>query len=187
VKRTMSKLRVEIREGNRTLRQLMRDALSKSGIDAVVRDEPPQDDEACDMLVVDLDSGMADLEDWVERYDELELPVLFLGVKHSRDRFPQREWLGRPFSPTSFMAQCFDALDFEGDSYGNIRISGDDDPITATGLSNHALVLRNLGRTEEAVPLYGEAIEASVENGVLHLVLPKKDSHRTRRIEIQAA
>lgn len=33
----------------------------------------------------------------------------------------------------------------------------------------------------------GEAIEARVENGVLHLVLPKKDSHRTRRIEIQAA
>ncbi|MDI5984554.1 Hsp20/alpha crystallin family protein [Halomonas sp. M4R5S39] len=33
----------------------------------------------------------------------------------------------------------------------------------------------------------GDAIEARVDNGVLHLVLPKKDSHRTRRIEIQAA
>ncbi|PXX96241.1 Hsp20/alpha crystallin family protein [Halomonas sp. LBP4] len=33
----------------------------------------------------------------------------------------------------------------------------------------------------------GEAIEARVEDGVLHLVLPKKDSHRTRRIEVQAA
>jgi HSP20 family protein len=32
-----------------------------------------------------------------------------------------------------------------------------------------------------------EAIEARVDNGVLHLVLPKKDSHRSRRIEVKAA
>ncbi|MCG6658893.1 Hsp20/alpha crystallin family protein [Halomonas campisalis] len=32
-----------------------------------------------------------------------------------------------------------------------------------------------------------EAIEARVDNGVLHLVLPKQDSHRSRRIEVKAA
>lgn len=32
-----------------------------------------------------------------------------------------------------------------------------------------------------------DAITASIVNGVLTLTLPKKDSHRTRRIEVQAA
>ncbi|MFC3284165.1 Hsp20/alpha crystallin family protein [Litchfieldella rifensis] len=32
-----------------------------------------------------------------------------------------------------------------------------------------------------------EAIEARVDNGVLHLVLPKKETHRSRRIEVRAA
>lgn len=31
------------------------------------------------------------------------------------------------------------------------------------------------------------AIEARVENGVLHLVLPKKQTHQRRRIEVKAA
>lgn len=33
----------------------------------------------------------------------------------------------------------------------------------------------------------GDAITATIVNGVLTLTLPKKDSHRTRRIEVQAA
>lgn len=33
----------------------------------------------------------------------------------------------------------------------------------------------------------GDAISATIVNGVLTLTLPKKDSHRTRRIEVQAA
>ncbi|SDN97315.1 Hsp20/alpha crystallin family protein [Vreelandella arcis] len=33
----------------------------------------------------------------------------------------------------------------------------------------------------------GDAITASIVNGVLTLTLPKKDSHRARRIEVQAA
>ncbi|MCZ0927177.1 Hsp20/alpha crystallin family protein [Halomonas janggokensis] len=33
----------------------------------------------------------------------------------------------------------------------------------------------------------GEAISARIINGVLTVTLPKKDSHRTRRIEVQAA
>ncbi|GGY02500.1 hypothetical protein GCM10007160_32880 [Litchfieldella qijiaojingensis] len=32
-----------------------------------------------------------------------------------------------------------------------------------------------------------DAIEAKVDNGVLHLVLPKKDTHRSRRIDVKAA
>ncbi|HDZ47486.1 hypothetical protein LCGC14_0057850 [marine sediment metagenome] len=32
-----------------------------------------------------------------------------------------------------------------------------------------------------------DAITATIANGVLTLTLPKKDSHRTRRIEVQAA
>ncbi|EPC00220.1 hypothetical protein L861_06925 [Litchfieldella anticariensis FP35 = DSM 16096] len=32
-----------------------------------------------------------------------------------------------------------------------------------------------------------EAIEARVDSGVLHLVLPKKETHRSRRIEVRAA
>ncbi|WP_277810331.1 Hsp20/alpha crystallin family protein [Chromohalobacter canadensis] len=33
----------------------------------------------------------------------------------------------------------------------------------------------------------GDAITATIDNGVLTLTLPKKDSHRTRRIDVQAA
>ncbi|MEG3079472.1 Hsp20/alpha crystallin family protein [Halomonas sp. 5021] len=33
----------------------------------------------------------------------------------------------------------------------------------------------------------GDAITARIVNGVLTVTLPKKDSHRTRRIEVQAA
>ncbi|MDN3520314.1 Hsp20/alpha crystallin family protein [Halomonas ramblicola] len=32
-----------------------------------------------------------------------------------------------------------------------------------------------------------EAISARIDNGVVHLTLPRKDSHRRRRIEVQAA
>ncbi|PMR69158.1 Hsp20/alpha crystallin family protein [Halomonas heilongjiangensis] len=32
-----------------------------------------------------------------------------------------------------------------------------------------------------------DAIQARIENGVVHLVLPKKETHRTRRIEVQPA
>ncbi len=32
-----------------------------------------------------------------------------------------------------------------------------------------------------------EAISARIDNGVVHLSLPRKDSHRRRRIEVQAA
>lgn len=127
---SMAKHTIEIREGNKTLRLLMQDALDEVGIDAVVREDPPIDGEACDMLVIDYDSGLADLDEWVELYDENERPVLFLGVKRSRDRFPDREWLGRPFSRASFLSQCFDALDLEDESYSDILIPVEDDPIT---------------------------------------------------------
>lgn len=32
-----------------------------------------------------------------------------------------------------------------------------------------------------------DAIEARIENGVVHLVLPKKETHRRRRIDVKAA
>jgi len=32
-----------------------------------------------------------------------------------------------------------------------------------------------------------EAIMASIDNGVVHLTLPRRDTHRRRRIEVQAA
>ncbi|MFY0991253.1 Hsp20/alpha crystallin family protein [Halomonas sp. C05BenzN] len=32
-----------------------------------------------------------------------------------------------------------------------------------------------------------DAIQARIDNGVVHLVLPKKETHRRRRIEVQAA
>lgn len=35
--------------------------------------------------------------------------------------------------------------------------------------------------------IQADAIEASIENGVVHLVLPKKETHRPRRIDVKAA
>ncbi|HSP58192.1 MAG TPA: Hsp20/alpha crystallin family protein [Halomonas sp.] len=35
--------------------------------------------------------------------------------------------------------------------------------------------------------IQADAIEASIENGVVHLVLPKKEIHRPRRIDVKAA
>lgn len=35
--------------------------------------------------------------------------------------------------------------------------------------------------------IQADAIEASIENGVVHLVLPKKETHRARRIEVKTA
>lgn len=35
--------------------------------------------------------------------------------------------------------------------------------------------------------IQADAIEARIENGVVHLVLPKKETHRRRRIDVKAA
>ncbi|MBF8223979.1 Hsp20/alpha crystallin family protein [Halomonas sp. 328] len=67
---------------------------------------------------------------------------------------------------------------------GEIRLAM---PEGATALYAELRGQRFLRRFTLSHEIDGEAIEARLRDGVLHLRLPKKESHRPRRIGVQAA
>lgn len=120
---------VEIYEGNNTIRKLMSATLMRAGFEVVERSSgSPAPTEGCDLLVVDVDSGLPDTDARARVYQGDERPVLFCGVRSSRERFPSNSWLNRPFSKNTFLSECL--LLIEGPTAERITIVGDDDPIT---------------------------------------------------------
>lgn len=96
---TIEGRRIEVREGNETLRRLISGALSDLGFDVVA---PTEDDETAgellDLLLVDVDSGFPALDERAAQYDSQDVPVVHCGVRISRDRFDEAVWLERPFT-----------------------------------------------------------------------------------------
>lgn len=105
--------RIELYQGNPTLRALMKASLDEAGFavsahsDGLSLDaESAELPKLGDLLVVDLDSDLGDLRALVEHYERAERPVLTCGVSASRERHRGELWLGRPFSPEYFVARC---------------------------------------------------------------------------------
>jgi hypothetical protein len=120
---------VEIYEGNNTIRKLMSATLVRAGFEVVERTTgSPAPAIGCDLLVVDVDSGLPDTDARARAYQGDERPVLFCGVRSSRERFPSIPWLNRPFSKNTFLSECL--LLIEGPTAERITMAGDDDPIT---------------------------------------------------------
>jgi hypothetical protein len=99
--------RLALRQGNATVRRLMIEALEEAGF---VVDHEPGDEELASLLIVDVDSDLDDVEALSAAYAERDLPVLVSGVRSSRERFPEADWLERPFSRAGLLAQCREML-----------------------------------------------------------------------------
>ncbi len=127
---------VEILQGNATLRRLMGEILTQMGIrPTLCSGDEPAPSTLSDLLVVDVDSGVPNARERAQSYFDDHRHVIFCGVRGSRDEFEDQHWLGRPFTPATFISQCVLALGLlEEDSKGgatppNLLMKGDE-PIT---------------------------------------------------------
>jgi hypothetical protein len=98
--------RIQLLQGNATVRRIMVTALEESGFEITYR----QEDGETDLVVVDVDSGLELAEAQKERWAESERPVLVCGLRNSREHYPDVAWMQRPFSPDGLVAQCRDLL-----------------------------------------------------------------------------
>jgi hypothetical protein len=80
----------------------MAEALEESGFEVMGE----TGDELADLLIVDVDSGLEEVELLQTSYTAEDRPVLVCGLRPSRESHAQDNWLERPFSPSSFIAQC---------------------------------------------------------------------------------
>lgn len=171
---------VEIYQGNDTVRRLMSSALARAGFRVIERTgDSPIPAAPSDMLVVDVDSGLPDTDARVSTYAEANRPVLYSGVRASRERFGNAPWIDRPFSKNSFLAQCLGLV--EGPTSERITISGEDDPITRELQYEEAVALeKQLGLAPGVLgtDLLDEN-EGEGEDDVLDL-----DSHGSAIIEV---
>ncbi len=172
---------VEIYEGNNTIRKLMSDALMRAGFSVVERTAgSPTPAEGCDLLVVDVDSGLPDTDARARVYQEDERPVLYCGVRSSRERFPSNPWLDRPFSKNTFLSECLILV--EGPTAERITIAGDDDPITRELHYDEAISLEKQLGLEPGVLRTDHGYEAEAEadeDDVMDL-----DAHGSAIIEV---
>ncbi|MFB6375626.1 MAG: hypothetical protein ABEN55_21520, partial [Bradymonadaceae bacterium] len=84
---------VEIAEGNRTLRGLMREILDQEGFECVEGSES-----LADLLIIDVDSDDAGGTRRRETYEDSDRPVLICGLADSRGDYETDTWLDRPFN-----------------------------------------------------------------------------------------
>ncbi len=148
---------VEIYEGNQTLRRLMSESLTDAGMSIVERDADSEiPDELADLLIVDVDSGLPETKERAEAYETDERPVVIVGVRTSRERFPGVDWLDRPFARSNFVAQCKALLGVEDEPESDD--DDEDDSVDRDGPITRELEF------DEAAELEGEL---GLESGVL--------------------
>jgi len=102
--------KVEIVEGNGTLRGLMREILDEEGFECVDGSEAP-----ADLLILDVDSEPDGGEARREAYEEADRPILVCGLSDSKDDHQGDGWLERPFNASDLVLGCREALDLQPD------------------------------------------------------------------------
>lgn len=113
--------RVQLLQGNPTVRRLMAEALEESGF-AVSFDEgtfADGGDELADLLIVDVDSGLDDIEEVQGTYTAGDRPVLVCGLRASREVYAPENWIERPFAPDGFVAECKNLLGLKAPGLGD--------------------------------------------------------------------
>ncbi len=167
---------VEIYEGNNTIRRLMSATLARAGFEVVETLAGSPSPSEADLLVVDVDSGLPDTASRAKAYQDDERPVLFCGVRSSRERFPATPWLDRPFSKNTFLSQCLVLI--EGPTAERIVIAGEDDPITRELHYDEAIALEKQLGLEPGV-LGTDHMDYEVDDEVMDL-----DAHGSAIIEV---
>ncbi len=107
-----SSQRVELVEGNQSLRTLMRGILTEGGF-ACLDDEP---DTPADLLVVDIDNLETPGQDRRKLYRQVGRPILVCGLGGGDDVEGDAHWLSRPFNPDELMVACRKALGLESEA-----------------------------------------------------------------------
>src|SRR5690554_5356092 len=88
--------KIEVQASNPTLRNLIRDAILGAGLEL----QPAGAGAAlADLLLFDVEGPDDALESRLRDYLDAGGSVLFCGLRNSRERYPDAEWLERPFSP----------------------------------------------------------------------------------------
>lgn len=101
---------VELAEGNRTLRGLIREILEQEGFDCVDGSES-----LADLLIVDVDSGDEIGAARRAAYRDADRPVLLCGLPNSRGDDEGAVWVDRPFNASDLIGGCREALGLETD------------------------------------------------------------------------
>ncbi len=111
---------IEILEGNITLQKLMIEVLIEVGLSPTIGEEGA-------LLLVDLDSGSADVDERIAFYEEQNKPILVCGLRHSRARAEAGHartdtqgsekfaFIERPFSLGTLVMECFSLLGIQPD------------------------------------------------------------------------
>ena len=100
----LTRHRVQLLEGNATVRRLMVGVLEEAGFEVLTAVDPEQS--LAELLVVDVDSRVEGSQTSVDRYADQQLPVLVCGVRPSREQHGGGEWLERPFPPPILVKRC---------------------------------------------------------------------------------
>lgn len=134
---------IELYQGNETVRRLTAAALGRAGFRVVERtcvDDAPGD--IADLLLLDVSSGLAEVDSRATVYAESAKPVLYSGVRGDRQMYADLPWLDRPFARNSLVAACLRIV--EGVSF--VSLGSEDDPVTREMQYEEALNLeRQLG------------------------------------------
>jgi len=92
--------KIEIHQGNETVRKISVAALARAGFELV------DDGVLGDVLILDVSSGLPNLEDRALSYAEKDLPVLYCGVRNDREAYQDMPWVDRPFAQNTLVAAC---------------------------------------------------------------------------------
>lgn len=118
---------IELYQGNETVRRLTAATLGRAGFRVIERtsmDDAPLD--LGDLLLLDVSSGLAEVDSRAALYAENQKPVLFSGVRGDRQTYAELPWLDRPFARNTLVAACLRIV--EGVSF--VPIGSEDDPVT---------------------------------------------------------
>ena len=103
---SLSVKRVAILQGNATIKGLMREALEEETFDVEFLQGSPPGAARAHLVIIDVDSGLENVDRWLRHCDGRQLPVLVCGTELSRDQFAERPWVSRPFTPRQLVNNC---------------------------------------------------------------------------------
>ncbi|AWV88991.1 hypothetical protein [Bradymonas sediminis] len=109
--------KIEVQASNPTLRNLMRDAIKEAGLELQPTAASPVIGGAgaalADLLLFDAEGPDDALESRLQDYLDAGGAVLFCGLRNSRDRYPDAQWLERPFSPAILQGKLLEMLELD--------------------------------------------------------------------------
>ncbi len=85
---------------------MMTEVLTEAGLFPIIGHE-------AQLLIVDVDSGVPEVNERIAFYEDQEKPILVCGLRHSREMAETHCFIERPFSLGTLVAECFSLLGIE--------------------------------------------------------------------------